>query len=279
MGAVEMLEPVQEATPANRPLAAATASQALAFAPAQGDSRALMSMIQTAMSRPDFDVEKLERLLLVKERWEADEARKAYHAAMAEFKKNPPTIFKDNHVYYEKKDGSPVSYDHATLGHIVKQVTVSLSEHGLSASWNTERKDARVYVTCTLTHRLGHSQSVTLDCAPDDSGGKNSIQAVGSAITYLQRYTLLAATGLATEFLPDDDGRGAGSESGGSGGAGAPPSTSSEPPAYPADLFEKNLPTWRQHIAEGRTDPEKVIRTVETKGRLTEIQKTRIRAK
>ena len=39
----------------------------------------------------------------------------------------------------------------------------------------------------------------------DDSGNKNSIQAVGSTTTYLQRYTLKAALGLAAS--DDDDGR------------------------------------------------------------------------
>ena len=49
---------------------------------------------------------------------------------------------------------------------------------------------------------------------PDTSGSKNSIQAISSAVTYLQRYTLLAATGLSTSELGnlDNDGRGTGAE-------------------------------------------------------------------
>ena len=44
------------------------------------------------------------------------------------------------------------------------------------------------------------------------SGSKNSIQAVGSTVTYLQRYTLLAVTGLAAKgqdsdaHMPDEGG-------------------------------------------------------------------------
>src|SRR3990167_9321834 len=38
------------------------------------------------------DLEQLEKLLALQERWEANEARKAYHKAMAEFKANPPQI-------------------------------------------------------------------------------------------------------------------------------------------------------------------------------------------
>jgi len=44
---------------------------------------------------------------------------------------------------------------------------------------------------------------------PDMSGGKNAIQAVISAKSYLERHTLLAATGLTTKDIEDDDGRGA----------------------------------------------------------------------
>jgi len=44
--------------------------------------------------------------------------------------------------------------------------------------------------------------------SPDSSGGKNSIQAIGSTISYLERYTFMAATGLAAKGM-DDDGGGA----------------------------------------------------------------------
>jgi hypothetical protein len=36
------------------------------------------------------------------------------------------------------------------------------------------------------------------------SGSKNAIQAIGSAVTYLQRYTLLSATGLAAKNGDND---------------------------------------------------------------------------
>jgi hypothetical protein len=55
---------------------------------------------------------------------------------------------------------------------------------------------------------MGHSEEgAVLEGAPDTSGSKNSIQAVGSTVSYLERYTLLAATGLAAKDQ-DDDGRG-----------------------------------------------------------------------
>jgi len=156
-----------------------------------------------------MDLLAMERLMGLQERWDANEAKKAYHAAMAAFKQNPPTILKDKHVEFTTSKGT-TAYDHATIGNVVKQIVASLAEHDLSHSWSTEQLDGgQVAVTCTITHKAGHSESVTLKAGRDESGGKNSIQALGSAITYLQRYTLLAITGLAVEDGSDDDGRGA----------------------------------------------------------------------
>jgi hypothetical protein len=74
-----------------------------------------------------------------------------------------------------------------------------------------QQREGRVHVTCIVTHERGHSETVTMDAPPDSSGKKNSIQQIASATTYLQRYTLLAATGMATKGM-DDDGRGADDE-------------------------------------------------------------------
>lgn len=156
-----------------------------------------------------MDLSAMERLMGLQERWDANEAKKAYHQAMAAFKQNPPTIYKDRHVDFTTQKGR-TAYDHASIGNVVKQIVASLAEHDLSHSWTTEQREGgQVAVTCTITHKLGHSESVTLQAGRDESNGKNSIQALGSAITYLQRYTLLAITGLAVEDGSDDDGQGA----------------------------------------------------------------------
>jgi len=148
------------------------------------------------------DLEKLEKLLCLQERWEANEAKKAYNQAIAEFKKNPPEIDKDKTVQYKE-----VKYNHASLFNVVEKITAELSKHGLSVAWTTHQ-NGQVVVTCRITHVQGHSEETTLSAPADSSGSKNSIQAIGSTVTYLQRYTLLSALGLATKDQ-DDDGRGA----------------------------------------------------------------------
>lgn len=152
----------------------------------------------------DASIETLEKLMALQERHEANEARKAYHKAMTAFKADPPEILKTKAVSFGA--GKP-SYKHATLDHITEAVGRGLSQHGLSASWRTEQ-NGKVRVTCTITHELGHSESTSMEADADNSGSKNAIQAIGSTVTYLQRYTLLALTGLAAKDQ-DDDGAGA----------------------------------------------------------------------
>jgi hypothetical protein len=161
-----------------------------------------MDMIHVAIQQ-NADIDKLEKLMALQERWEANEARKAFVTALSGFKRNPPEIFKNKLVSFATSKGK-TEYNHATLDQVAASVSAAMSPHGLSFRWQTEQEGGLIRVTCIIMHSQGHSESVTLHAAPDESGGKNSIQAIGSAVTYLQRYTLLAATGLATREQDDD---------------------------------------------------------------------------
>jgi hypothetical protein len=163
----------------------------------------LMSIIDRAMTGPEFDIVRITQLLELKERWDKAEAQKAYTRAMTAFKADPPQILKNKHV-----TAGQVHYDHATHDEVTGKIAEALAKHGLSHAWSMEQSDKGIAVTCTLTHVDGHSQSVKLAAGNDTSGAKNAIQAIASANTYLQRYTLLAITGLSTSDMPDDDGRG-----------------------------------------------------------------------
>ncbi len=156
------------------------------------------------------DLDRLERLMALQERWEANEARKAFVEAMTMFKAEPLEIFKRKEVGYTTKEGDFVGYKHATLSDVSDVVVPAMARHGLSHRWDVEQRDGRIFVSCVVTHKSGHSEFVKLDSAPDNSGKKNAIQQVASAIQYLQRYSLLAIVGLATKDMHDDDGRGTG---------------------------------------------------------------------
>ena len=152
----------------------------------------------------------LERLLALKERHDATEARKAFVQAMTEFKREPLDIFKSKSVGYTTKDGDFVGYKHAQLSDVAEVVVPAMARYGLSHRWDVAQESGRIRVRCIVTHERGHSETVELDGAPDNSGKKNAIQQVASTVTYLQRYTLLLATGLATKDQQDDDGKASG---------------------------------------------------------------------
>ncbi len=159
------------------------------------------------------DVGQMERLMALAERMRAQQvedekrnAEKAYNAAFAEFKAEAVRIIKNRPV----TDGPLRGRKYAELFAVVNAITPALSRHGLSAAWKLT-KDERdwIEVTCTVKHTAGHSESVSMGGPPDAGGAKNAIQARASTVSYLERYTLKAITGL-SEQEEDDDGAGAG---------------------------------------------------------------------
>lgn len=162
------------------------------------------ALMQIALSK-GMDLDKLEKMLELQERFEAVQAKKAFVFAMSEFKKKPLEILKDKSVSFITKKGTPsegkTEYDHASLANVVNVIGAELANHGLSAAWKTDQGDFGIKVTCILFHSGGHSEEVSLTAPPDLSGGKNPIQALASTVSYLERYTLLAITGLTTKDM------------------------------------------------------------------------------
>ncbi|MGH9697932.1 MAG: ERF family protein [Candidatus Acidiferrales bacterium] len=177
--------------------------------PRQGAAVTPMSMLQAAVDK-GASVEQLKQLMDLQERYEANEARKAFVVALNAFKANPPDLVKNKQVSFETSRGT-TQYKHATLDQVSSVIGAALSKVGISHRWEVEQLEGgRIRVTCVLTHERGHSERVPLEAKADDSGGKNSIQGVGSTVTYLQRYTLLSASGMAVRDSDDDGAGGAG---------------------------------------------------------------------
>src|SRR5882724_6254015 len=79
-----------------------------------------VELLRMAVSQ-GADIEKLKQLMDLQERWEKNEARKAYNAAMRQFKSNPPTIKKNHEVKF-----GTTKYNRATLDHVCEEVTKGL---------------------------------------------------------------------------------------------------------------------------------------------------------
>jgi hypothetical protein len=164
------------------------------------------AMLSTAVARGDTAL--AEKLMDLADRWEARNARKAFDAAIAAAKAEIPVIFKNR----EMNAGSGrTQYRYEDMAAIAKAVDPILSAHGLGYRFRTAGTATHLTVTCILFHEDGHSEENSLTGPNDTSGSKNAIQSIGSAQTYLQRYTLKAALGLAASA--DDDGTATGSVS------------------------------------------------------------------
>lgn len=170
-----------------------------------------MAMLSHAVSQ-GANVDVLEKLMALSERWEKNQARKAFDDAMASAKAEMPVIFKNRVVDFTSAKGR-THYRHEDLAEIARTIDPILARHGLSYRYRTTTTENGVTCTCIVSHRDGHFEENTLSSGRDESGNKNSIQAVGSALTFLQRYTLKASVGLAASA--DDDGRATSAHSGG----------------------------------------------------------------
>lgn len=170
----------------------------------------MVSMIERIATDPNSDLAKLEKMLDMKERLEEKQARRAFDMAMAEAKSEIPPILKSGTVDYTNNKGERTYFKHETLDGIAKVVDPILSKHGLSYRYRSKQENGQLYVTCIVAHRDGCSEETTLQGGPDSGAGKNNYQAVGSAATYLQRYTLKLALGLSA--AKDDDGSAADSD-------------------------------------------------------------------
>lgn len=160
------------------------------------------------------DVDKLSKLMDLQERWQREQARRAYYDAKAKFQSLCPEIKRDREVSY---GAGKAQYKYATLAGIASQVRGPLSACGLTYRWEIHDRKVEagevlvdfIEVTCILSHVDGHSESNTMSACPDNSGSKNLIQQRGSTVTYLQRYTLIGTLGLSSAN-DDDDGKSSG---------------------------------------------------------------------
>lgn len=141
----------------------------------------------------DLDVEKLKELMAMQREWQAEQARKAFFESLMRFQSEVPELRKNKKVAFKE-----VAYNYAPLSDITRQIKDTCKDCGLSYRWEIADSKEEIKVTCLITHTDGHTERTTMTASPDVTGSKNAIQARGSAIEYLKRYTLIGALGLST---------------------------------------------------------------------------------
>ena len=128
---------------------------------------------------------------------------------------------------------------YATLLDVWNAVRDDLPKHGLSVTQFPGGTDGNVELTTTLLHSSGQWMRSTVGVPAVSQKGLNPVQVLGSNLSYLRRYALLAVLGLSSE---DDDGEAARGRSGGNA------SNDRRAPSRPAANGDA-LASWRQRLA------------------------------
>jgi hypothetical protein len=173
-------------------------------------------MIQALIANhKDIDIKQLEGLFELQMKYDNEIARKAFHSAKSRFAAMAPTILHDEEAKFEV-GGRETQYGYSTLAGTLDQIREGLTACGLHVGWKTDDsgEGGNLRVTCYLTHELGYQEETSLSASREagkGSTGMNSLQAVKSTTSYLERITLYALLGLASKG-DDDDGKGGGIE-------------------------------------------------------------------
>jgi len=153
------------------------------------------SQLLTLAIESKADPDRLDKLMDLQIKWEATQAKKAYVVAMTKFRSECPAIDKTKNGHNNK---------YAGLSETIETIKGLLSSCGLSHTWKTNQDKDAITIRCVVTHVLGHSEETSLTASPDTTGSKNPIQAIGSTVSYLERYTLFALLGLASQDMDND---------------------------------------------------------------------------
>lgn len=164
------------------------------------------SMIDVAL-KSGRSMEEIGKLIEYRNAEIARLAKLAFIEAKKDFTKLRGRIVKSNDADFgTTKSGSQgAKYKFEDLDAIEIAVKDVAASCGLTYDWKPRYEGDWIYITCILSHIGGHSEEVTMRGKADSSGGKNSIQAEASTVSYLMRYTLKQVMGLSTG-KDDDDG-------------------------------------------------------------------------
>jgi ERF superfamily len=172
---------------------------------------AFTDLIVRAATDATFDTEKMLIVLQMNERIQDRNAKAAFDSDFTMMQDELPMITRDGQIKIPAKDGKSARVQgryakFETINDVVKPI---LSKYSFAISFRTKVLDTKITIIGCLRHAGGHSEESDITLPPDVSGGKNSVQAIGSTISYGKRYMMTALLNITTEG-EDDDGASAG---------------------------------------------------------------------
>ena len=154
-----------------------------------------------------IDTDKLDKLMTLQERWEQNEARKAFAAAMSRAQEQLPVVVKN-------ADNEQTRSKYAKEDAITKAIKPIYTKEGFSLSFDTDDSplEGHIRVICAVMHSAGHTERKHIDYPYDLTGiqgkpNKTKIHAYKSTISYARSTLTCMAFNVATG--DDDDGQAA----------------------------------------------------------------------
>lgn len=173
-----------------------------------GGEFAFLQMIERAARDPSIDVDKLDRLLQMRERENARVAEQAFHAALAEAQTEMHPVGTDS-------DNPQTRSRYASYAALDRAVRPIYAGHGFALSFNTADAPGpeQARIVCDVSHVGGHTRRYHIDMPVDGKDARGGdvmtkTHAVGSGVSYGMRYLLRMIFNLAIDY--DDDGNAAG---------------------------------------------------------------------
>lgn len=164
------------------------------------ETSAVLAMVEKLAQSPDVDVAKLEKMLDMQERILNRNAMVSFNSAMAEMQSDIPTIEKSGAIVVNGQERSR----YARFEDIMRVVKPVMQRHGFAVSFRTQTGEGFVKITGVLMHKDGHREETDMQLPIDNSGSKNTVQAIGSSTAYGKRYVLCALLNIATGDEDDD---------------------------------------------------------------------------
>lgn len=173
-------------------------------APAQGFGDTLMKVL----SDPNISAEKLQIVLREQREILADLRRERFQTAFAAMHAKMPQITKEGLVDLGSGKGR---YRYAKLENMDEAIRPILEQYGFALTF-IQLRDGKgggnVVVRGELLHVDGHSVWSEREMPPDTGPGRNSLQAIGSSISYARRYLTEGLLNIVRRGV-DDDGKSA----------------------------------------------------------------------
>jgi len=171
----------------------------------QPETASLLAVISRAASDPKADIEKMERLMAMYERMESRKAETAFNEAMKAAQSHMGRVAAD-------KTNSQTRSEYATYASLDRMARPIYTECGFALSFDTADAATpdQIKVLCYVSHEAGFTRTYHVNMPADGKGAKGGdvmtkTHAVGSAMTYGQRYLLKQIFNIAIGVDPDDD--------------------------------------------------------------------------